>query len=101
MKLSLRYGGLALLAIAATAQGQADIANPQLTAAINARSAAALRDNPWLNHNPHAVMVRFDPRASDEVRGLARSFTGAVKLRGYDLVPGLELVSTEAAAQKR
>lgn len=94
MRLTLKHGGLALLAIAATAQGQADVANPRLTAAVHARSAEALRANPLLDHNPYAVLVRFDSRASEEVRNLARSFTGAVKLRGYPLVPGLELVST-------
>ena len=94
MKLSLRFGGLALLAVTSAAHGQGDLSNPQLAATVNAKAASALLAEPWLEHNPYAVLVRFDPRSSNEVRGLARSFTGATKLRGYDLVPGLELVST-------
>lgn len=89
----LRPAGLLLLAIVASAPAQTPV-EPTLADEIQSRAASALRANPNLERNPYAVLVRFDPRASQGLKSLSRRFAGTTRLRGYDLVPGLELVGT-------
>lgn len=65
-----------------------------LDANIHAQAVAALEANPELQRNPFAVLVKFQPGASDVARAAARAAAGANTMRRYAIVPGLELVHT-------
>jgi hypothetical protein len=58
----------------------------QRPAPVLAASAPA----PKRDHAPGAVLVRFEPDTSEEVRAFARIFVGGVLVRSFSLVPGLE-----------
>lgn len=82
----------AVLLSVAGAQGVSQEA--RLTAAVHEQSSMALLANPELTRNPYAVLVKFKTSAPASMRTLARTMAGVNSLRQYQLVPGLELVST-------
>jgi subtilisin family serine protease len=88
-------GGQAGAQLGADAAAQA----ARLDRDTHARATAALRADPNLARNPLAVLLKFQPGASNAMRNAARAAAGAATMRNYTLVPGLELVQTNLAPE--
>ena len=58
--------------------------------AASRQSAQALSDDPALEYAPDTVLIKFKPSAQPAQKRQAYAAVGGQKIRGYDLVRGLE-----------
>jgi serine protease len=61
---------------------------------VMAMARAALEEDAQLEHNPHAVLVKFRAGANHPARSATLALAQAESVREYTLVPGLHLVRT-------
>ncbi len=89
-----------LLPLLATSLAHAQDVNSTLAQSTHRQASKALLENPKLDHNPYAVLLKFAPEAASPQRTLVRTFAGVTTLQSYSLVPGLELVATNGLEPK-
>jgi subtilisin family serine protease len=80
-------GLLVLCAPPATAQGDPAPAQPPSGIVLPPQT-----ERPARRHDDASILVRFKPSAAPMQRSLARTQVGGARLRGFALVPGLEVI---------
>jgi hypothetical protein len=97
----LRRAGIGLLVAGLlSASAYAQLATPAEKAEARAAAAQALQNNPDLEYDPGAILVKFRPDVMPELRPVVHALVNGRVLEEFHLVPGLELLAVSGSVEQ-